>query len=624
MCFKCHKAARLPRMHPPGRTEVAGLIGVRMTAQRHLTLLIALALIAAIGPRPEARARQVSAGSQGLARCSGDYAPGSVLVGLQAPKAARLPELGGEQVLGALLQERGWREREVDVSGEILSFDTKAVHALRVPIGRECAAVEALRRAPDVAFAELDYAVHATGVFTPDDPGWVQQWGPAKIDAPSAWAVTTGTTDVIVAIVDTGIELDHPDLVDNLWINAGEVPGNGLDDDGNGKVDDLHGWHFYDGDTGVPGEDGNVADDYGHGTHVAGIAGARINNALGVAGMAGGSRLMAVKALDSSGNGYYSDLAQGIVYAVDNGARIINLSLGGEPESLTLQMAVDYAHARGALMVAAAGNYGGPVLYPGACEQVLTVSGSNQDDSIRQDASHGPEVEVAAPGTSIYSTQWSLRCPSGYCTMSGTSTATPHVAGLAALAWSVRPDLTSAQVTQVITTTASDVNGSTLPGRDEYMGWGRIEAGRAISVALSLPENLYDVEMAPPTATVTAALGASATYTLTVRNTGDIGDAYVVRLGVSSWETVAATDLVGPLDPDLAGKLQITVTVPPSARGGMTDTVDVTVRSAGYPAKSAISRLTTTATGYSCYLSLMFTVDDSIPHPDVVMGAPFH
>ena len=196
---------------------------------------------------------------------------------------------------------------------------------------------------------------------------------------------------------------------------------------------------------------------------------------------------MTVKVVDASNDGWYSDLAQGIVYAVDNGARIINLSVGGGPASPTLQAAVDYAHARGALAVAASGNWGGPVLYPGACEHVLTVSATEQDDDIRHDVSHGPEVDVAAPGTTIYSTGWSGSCPSGYCYLSGTSAATPHVAGLAALIWSARPDLTSVQVMEVITATAVDVNELTQPGWDEYAGWGRIDAGEAISVALTLP-----------------------------------------------------------------------------------------------------------------------------------------
>jgi subtilisin family serine protease len=489
----------------------------------------------------------------------------------------------------------------------ILSDDIGAVHALPVAVGQECAALEMLRRHPDVAFTELDYAVHAveTDSVMPNDPDWANQWGPAKIEAPTAWDVTTGTSDAIIAIVDTGVELGHEDLVDNLWANPGEIPDNGLDDDGNGKTDDIWGWRFYHVSPLISGEDNSVADDNGHGTHVAGIAGAGINNGLGVAGMAGGSKLMVVKVLDAVGDGWYSDLAQGIVYAVDNGARIINLSLGGAPHSDLLQWAVNYAHDRGALLVAASGNGVGGVLYPGACEHVMTVSATDQDDDLRSDSRHGPQVDVAAPGTAIYSTGWSGSCPSGYCYMSGTSMATPHASGLAALIWSARPDLASLQVTSAITATAVDVNGHVEPGWDEYVGWGRIDAGEAISEALSLPVNEYGVEVTPPRAAMTGTVGSLTTYALTVWNLGNASDAYLAELDGNAWDSVLSADLIGPVAPDAFETVEITVSIPISAGVGSTDTGDVILTSVGDRSQSAISTLTTTATGKTYYLPLI-------------------
>lgn len=361
--------------------------------------------------------------------------------------------------------------------------------SLPVPSGQECAMLETLRHDPRVAFAELDYAIHATDVFTPNDPGWSNQWGPARIGAPAAWSVTTGAPTVVIAVLDSGTHLGHEDLAANLWANPGEVPANGLDDDGNGKVDDVWGWHFYhawawDGTqyTYLPREDNQVTDDYGHGTHVAGIAVARINNGVGIAGMAGNARLMTVKVLDQYGNGWYSDVAQGIVYAVDNGARVINISAGGTPASQMLQEAVDYAYARGVLVVAAAGNDGGAVLYPAACEHTLAVAATDQNDLRASFSNHGPQVDVAAPGVSIYSTWYR----GNYFTRSGTSMAAPHVSGLAALIWSARPYLDLPQVSYIITSTARDVNGATLmlPGWDEYLGWGRIDAAHALSATI--------------------------------------------------------------------------------------------------------------------------------------------
>ncbi len=428
-------------------------------------LLIGALLLALIGSGSDLRYER--------SNCVGDYAPGVVLVGLHTHP---------------LSQEKDtWQE-----DPRVFATPKTEIRAIHVPVGQECIALEELRREPNVAFAELDYAVRATdfrflpeiGSLIPNDPAWPSQWGPTKINAPDAWDVTTGTPETVIAILDTGVQLNHEDVRDNLWTNADEVPGNEVDDDANGKVDDIYGWHFYhkwDGEEFVPGEDSNVADDHGHGTHVAGIAGARINNGVGIAGMAGNSQLMVVKVMDSNGDGWYSDLAQGIIYAVDNGARVINLSLGGTPPSQTLQEAVNYAHERGVLLVAASGNTGGAVLYPAACEHVLAVAATGQDDTAWYRSNHGPQVDVAAPGVSIYSTGWTGECASGYCRKSGTSMATPHVSGLAALAWSARPDLTAMQVTEIITATTLDVNKDAYPGRDEYLGWGRIDAGRALS-----------------------------------------------------------------------------------------------------------------------------------------------
>jgi subtilisin family serine protease len=361
--------------------------------------------------------------------------------------------------------------------------------SVRVPIGQECATVESLRRDPRVAYAELDYAVHSTDVVTPTDPGWANQWGPVQINAPAAWSIVTGTSNVTIAIVDSGIRLDHEDLASKLWTNPGEIPGNGIDDDGNGKIDDVHGWHFYQKWTGVgsgfiPAEDAHIVDDYGHGTHVAGIAAAAGNNGVGIAGIAWGARVMPVKVLDQYGTGYYSDIAAGIIYAADNGARVINLSLGGTEDSQTLRKAVDDARSRGALVVAATGNTGEAVLYPAAYEPVLAVAATDQSDQVAYFSNRGPQVDVAAPGVDIFST-WPWR--EGYFTKSGTSMAAPHVAGLAALIRSERPDLSADQIAQVITVTAQDV---AEPGWDALAGWGRIDAYAAVK-QVALPHKLF-------------------------------------------------------------------------------------------------------------------------------------
>ena len=348
------------------------------------------------------------------------------------------------------------------IAGEIPSLDIKR---LAVPPGQELMWVEELRGDHGLVFVELNYLAHAAETI-PDDPHYTEQWGLPRIRAPEAWDLTTGD-DLTIAVIDTGVDLDHPDLVGKLWTNADEIPDNGLDDDGNGYVDDSHGWDFVN-------DDAEPQDDYWHGTHVAGIAAADSDNGQGVAGVSWGARIMPLKVLNASGDGNYADVASAIVYAADNGARILNLSLGGEDYSAALADAVGYARQSGCLLAAAAGNDSGAVLYPAANDGVLAVVATTRWDRRWYGSNYGPEVDVAAPGADIYSTT----LDDAYLSASGTSAATPHVSGLAALVWSVQPDLTSDEVARVITETVRDLGA---PGWDQFYGWGRIDAYQAVS-----------------------------------------------------------------------------------------------------------------------------------------------
>jgi subtilisin family serine protease len=376
-----------------------------------------------------------------------------------------------------------------------------------------------LAQSNEVLWAELNGEVRAQGITPNDNFYQAQQWNLRLIGLPEAWVFTTGDT-IPIAVIDTGIDLDHPDLAAKVWTNAGEVPGNGADDDGNGYVDDVNGWDFAYGDA-IPQDENN------HGSHVAGILAAHTDNTTGIAGVCWQSPIMPLQALKKDGNGNYDDVAEAIIYAADNGARVLNLSLGGEEYSQALADAVSYARSAGCIVVAAAGNddyQPTPVLYPAALPETLAVAATTAGDEPWADSNRGPEIDVAAPGVGIFSASRSGSYYSG----DGTSAATPHVSGLAALVWSLQGTLTAEQVTDVITSTIHDVY---TPGWDQRTGWGRIDAQAAILHVIQPQVNLVadrasivvGDERATLTATVTYSQGLPAPDGLTVAFLADLG-----------------------------------------------------------------------------------------------------
>ncbi len=338
-------------------------------------------------------------------------------------------------------------------------------------------AAQRLRAAADVEWVEPNYTFGLD--LVPNDPEYAARQTPYlnRINITAAWDLNFGRSEIVVAVLDTGVHMSHPDLMQAIWVNPGEIPANGLDDDGNGFIDDVNGWDFAENDN-LPD------DDHGHGTHVAGIAAASINNGVGIAGVAGGATIMPVDVF-RGGIGAYEDLIRAIIYATDNGAHVINMSLGASSYSRGEQMAVDYAVARNVVVVAAAGNTGNQTdHYPAAHPSVLAVAATTADDYLASFSTRGDFVDVAAPGYGIYSTYLG----GGYATMSGTSMATPHVAGLAALLLARNPGLTPDQVRMAIEATADDLGPT---GHDIYFGHGRINAGLALmktTPSAELPE----------------------------------------------------------------------------------------------------------------------------------------
>jgi subtilisin family serine protease len=351
---------------------------------------------------------------------------------------------------------------------------TLGLYRLRLPEGVDVQQAAALySELPWVEYAEPNYIVRAA--IVPDDPLYPahQAWYYDLINAPAGWAIERGRPAIIVAVLDTGVDLDHPDLQSKIWTNAREVVGNGIDDDGNGCIDDVHGCDF------VPlPPSSDPSDDHGHGTMVAGILGAGSDNGLGVAGTAWAATVMPVKVLDSTGAGTASDVAQGIVYAAKSGAQVINMSMARPSPSRALEEAVKEAHdSFGVILVAATGNEGQEgVGYPAAYPAVIAVSAFDHSDpnSRASFSNWGPQVNVAAPGVDVFSTHLG----GGYATGEGTSFATAFVSGLVALLLSQDSSRSDDDIRAILRISSDDLPDGNTPNWD---GWGRLNMGKALN-----------------------------------------------------------------------------------------------------------------------------------------------
>jgi len=313
-----------------------------------------------------------------------------------------------------------------------------------------------LRALPGVRYVERNYLV-----FACNDPMLAQQWGLARIQASQAWAIASPQRTVYIAIIDTGIDANHPDLSRRMRrYNDGSVYGY------NTQLNNA-----------------NTHDHHGHGTHCAGIAAAHTNNGVGIAGVAGVApvQIMPLKVLNDQGFGTISDVARGITWAADNGAHVLSLSLGSNAGTQQLADAVNYAWNRGCLVVAAAGNNGIPApFYPAYYENALAVAASDPNDRLTDFSQYGAWVDIAAPGSSVLSTVPGNR----YEAWSGTSMACPHVAGAAALIWSCAPSLTNQQLRLALENNADPVQPFWSGGIGE--GKGRLNLLRALQAALQM------------------------------------------------------------------------------------------------------------------------------------------
>ncbi|HEX3044916.1 MAG TPA: S8 family serine peptidase [Bacillota bacterium] len=353
---------------------------------------------------------------------------------------------------------------------------------------------------PNVEYVEPNYTYEIQ--MLPNDPyyssqnswgqGYDDLWGLKQIQAERAWDLSQGA-GVVVAVVDTGIDYRHEDISVNCWTNPGEIAGNGIDDDGNGYVDDVYGYDFCNTDP-------DPRDDNGHGTHVAGTIAAVSNNSLGIIGVAPQAKVMAVKGLNATGSGRSDVLASCIRYAADNGADVLNASWGSSFSSQAIEDAINYAVAKGCVVVAAAGNSNQDVAgaYPASLDQVIAVAATSYDRTKCSFSNWGNKIEVAAPGgagsgsggnilslladnSDIIRTNPELIVGNHYLRLQGTSMASPHVAGLAALLLSYFPQATVNDIRGRIMATTDPVASN--PGSEEspYIGTGIINAYNALT-----------------------------------------------------------------------------------------------------------------------------------------------
>ena len=462
--------------------------------------------------------------------------------------------------------------RAVERQRGLTEHFTLAALRSRVVTGRGSASsvLASLRADSSVAYAELDGLAQPTDV-TPNDPYFPTgagalnggEWGSFQTQAPAAWGVTTGSNNVIVAIIDSGVVASQPDLSPVL----------------------IPGWNVLTGTA-------DAADTFGHGTEVAGVAVAASNNAQGVAAYCWSCRLMPVKVYNSS-SAYLSDIANGMVWAVDHGAKVLNISMAGTSSSSVLANAVSYANAHGAVVVAAAGNNGNSTpTYPAAIPGVISVAGSDQTDALYSYSDYGSWVDVAAPGANV------TTLPNGgYGAVGGTSLASPVVAGIAGLMLSAQPAATPAQVADALFSSTAPTAGT------HDTQYGRVNAYRALmalngaGTGTTPPPTLTTA----PTISGTAQSGATLSAGTGAWSNSPSSYAYQWRrcdgAGASCAPVTGATSATYPLTgADVGATMRVTVTATNSGGSASADSQATPVVSTGFTTHTVTGSLTKSKT----------------------------
>ena len=470
---------------------------------KHFRILSVGILLLIIAVRAEFS--PLAAENSPLTYISSDITPGELLIRLTPEAAADVEGLHADAPIAALHAKHNVGSLSLlfpYLAHPSFNPNLRRIYLLRFAPDAPLEALKAVyEQSPFVEVVEYNYLRPTLAdAVVPNDPKYPEQWNLPLMKLPQAWAIEKGDPSVVIAIIDSGIDYTHDDLAPKAWINPREVPENGLDDDGNGYVDDIYGWDFTDapnlqaeGDY-IEG-DNEPIDERGHGTHVAGIAGAMPDNGIGIAGVAWECPLMAIRAglsLGGSSRMQDDDSAAAIVYAADNGASVVNMSWGGERRSFVIQDAIDYAYARGVVLVAAAGNSQKPeAIFPAAYRKVIAVASTEQNQQRFYQSNFGASVDIGAPGNVILSTQINNQ----YRLLTGTSMASPHVAGVAALMLAKRPGLTHEEVRHILINTADPVHREDSDELDEkFVGAGTVNAERALLASGALQARILAPE----------------------------------------------------------------------------------------------------------------------------------
>lgn len=427
------------------------------------------------------------------------FNPGELIIKIKVGKSISINEFDyngvGDANLNSILDNIGVYQAENLYKRKQLPASLENTILIKFPLTRTIESViDELLRQESIEWVHPNYIYEISAV--PNDPSHSAQWHLAKVNAAQAWDLGVGNNNIIIGILDTGVDWDHPDLSNNIWINLDEIDGNGIDDDGNGYIDDIRGWDWVTGVNVYPGEDGDIPDNnpmdfHGHGTHCSGIASATTNNGIGISGMANGCSIMPLRVgFKNSGGGgsvLTSFVISAIDYAIDNGAGVLSMSFGGGTGAMPELVApITDAYNNGVVVVHSAGNSNCDC--PNAVDgiiQTISVAATDPDDIKASFSNYGYWIDVSAPGTSILSTLFD----DTYGNMSGTSMSAPLVAGLAGLILSQNPSLTPAEVTNIITSSAENIDNEN-PSYVGFLGTGRINAFNSLW-SMSNIDNFY-------------------------------------------------------------------------------------------------------------------------------------